>query len=163
MCVFCGCRQSTMRRFLLFRFQCISGKSDHEVCPRKLFLCGQDLCLYILVEGVFNELFHLHANCPKKVFLPSFWKTLALEECIKTVAPLWEVAQDLRSEAPFKECVSASESDFICGVSVFPTSGLGQGLWKYHILLFFWKKKVTEYFEISFFFFQSSYCFGGNE
>lgn len=74
MCIFCGYRQSCIRHFLLFIFQGISGKSDHEVCPRKLFLCGQDQCLHILIEGIFNKLFHLHTNCPKKVFLPSFLK-----------------------------------------------------------------------------------------
>lgn len=78
--VFCGCKQSTIRHFLLFHFQCISGKPDHQVCPRKLLLCGQDLCLYILVEGVFNELFHSHADCPKKVFLPSFLENLGIRK-----------------------------------------------------------------------------------
>lgn len=33
--VFCGCRLSTIRHFLLFHFQCVSGKSDHQVCPQE--------------------------------------------------------------------------------------------------------------------------------
>lgn len=71
------------KAFLLFTFQGISGKSDHEVCPRKLFLCGQDQCLHILIEGIFNKLFHLHTNCPKKVFLLSFLKPRLYKNVLK--------------------------------------------------------------------------------
>lgn len=83
MCIFCGYRQSRKRHFLLLGFQDISGKSDHEVCPRKLFLCGQDQCLHILFEGVFNELFHFHTNYPKKVFLRSFLKPWHYKNVLK--------------------------------------------------------------------------------
>ena len=83
MCIFCGYRQSSIRHFLLFSFQGISGKSNHEVCPRKLFLCGQHQCLHILIEGIFNKLFHLHTNCSEKVFLPSFLKPCHYKNVLK--------------------------------------------------------------------------------
>lgn len=38
--VLCGLKQSRESRSLLLIFQCISGKSDHKVCLKKLFRCG---------------------------------------------------------------------------------------------------------------------------
>lgn len=38
--VFCGLKQSSERHSLLLIFQCVSGKSDHEVCLKKLVRCG---------------------------------------------------------------------------------------------------------------------------
>lgn len=38
--VFCGLKQGSKRHSLLLIFQCVSEKSDYEVCLKKLFRCG---------------------------------------------------------------------------------------------------------------------------
>lgn len=38
--VFCGLKKSSERHSFLLIFQCFFGKSDHEVCLKKLFQCG---------------------------------------------------------------------------------------------------------------------------
>lgn len=107
----------------MFSFQGISGKSDHEVCPRKLFLCGQDQCLHILIEGIFNKPFYLHTNCSNKVFLSSFQKPWHYENVLKQ----WLRCERLsRAEvcAFFKNAVHVSIcDDLLSWISCFAVIG----------------------------------------
>lgn len=105
MCIFCGHRQSSIRRFLLFSFQGISGKSNHEVCPRKLFLCGHNTSVYIfsLRESLISC--SICTNCPEKVFLPSFLKRWHCENVLKQWCNCERLSRAEGFEVLFKNAV----------------------------------------------------------